>query len=93
MEGNLLAANFPKSSTSMTDILHSQNSEKISIGSGIGKTLSRSVSDKESGPSSTLYTYIGISEPDKEKHFYENHSIIEAQKRNMDFDSEQHDKM
>lgn len=76
----------------MTDILHSQNSEKFHLGVGIGKTFSRSVSDKDSGPS-TLYTYIGIAEPDKEKHFYENHSIIEAQKKNMDFDFEEHQKM
>lgn len=93
LEGNLLSANFPKSSTSMTDILHSQNSEKFHVSPAIGKTFSRSVSDKDTGPSSTLYTYIGISEPDKEKHFYENHSIIEAQKKNMDFDFEEHQKM
>lgn len=80
----------------MTDILHSQSPEKFQVVPGIGKTFSRSVSDKESGPSGisgTLYTYIGISEPDKEKHFYENHSVIEEQKKNMDFDFDEHTRM
>lgn len=77
----------------MTDILHSQNSEKFHLGAGIGKTFSRSVNDKDSGPSSTLYTYIGIADPDQERHFYENHLIIEAQKKDMDFDFEEHQKM
>ncbi|CAH1174104.1 unnamed protein product [Phaedon cochleariae] len=41
----------------------------------------------------TLYTYIGISEPDKEKHFYENQSVINAQKKNMEFDQDEHNKI
>lgn len=80
----------------MTDILHSQNPEEFHVGPIIGKTFSKSVGDKGSGPggpSSTLYTYIGISEPDKDKHFYDNHSIIEAQQKNMDFSFEDHERM
>lgn len=80
----------------MTDIQSSQHSQLFeNFNSKGGKNLNRSTSDitKESGISNTLYTYIGISEPDKEKHFYENHSVIDAQKRTMAFDAEQHERM
>lgn len=89
LEGNLLTATVPKSSSSMIDIQHSQKSENFSA--AVGKNY-RNGTDKDTGTSSMLYTYIGISEPEKEKHFYENRSVIEAQK-NMDFDAEQHERM
>lgn len=53
-----------------------------------GRNLNRSTSDiREGSLNNTLYTYIGMSEPEREKaHFYENQSIITAQKRSEDFD-------
>ncbi|KAJ8952410.1 hypothetical protein NQ318_014502 [Aromia moschata] len=99
LEGSLLS-NIPKSSTSMTDIQSSQHSQLFkNLNNSGGRNLNRSTSDitsstKEAGISSTLYTYIGISEPDKEKqHFYENRTIIDAHKKSMEFDVEQHERI
>lgn len=60
-----------------------------------GRNLNRSTSDIHEGSmNSTLYTYIGMTEPEREKaHFYENQSIISAQRRTGDFDINQHDRM
>ncbi|KAJ8922525.1 hypothetical protein NQ315_007555 [Exocentrus adspersus] len=94
LEGSLQLS-IPKSSTSMTDIQSSQHSHLFeNFNSKAGKNLNRSTSDisKETGISNTLYTYIGISEP-KEKHFYENQTVINAQKRSMAFDAEQHERI
>lgn len=90
VEGNLLTANIPKSSSSMIDIQHSQKSENFIA--AVGKNY-RNGTDNDNGTANMLYTYIGISEPETEKHLYENRSIIEAQQKNMDFDAEQHDRM
>lgn len=47
------------------------------------------------GGNETLYTYIGISEPERARsmNFYENDSVVSDHKKNMDFDAEQHEKM
>lgn len=89
---------FPKSSTSMTDIQSSQSAL-----SDIGRfgTLNRSASEigtiSEVGADKAVgavYTYIGISEPERDKtHLYENQSIIDAQKSKYTFDPKRHNEM
>lgn len=80
----------PKSSTSMTDIQSTQHSLE-----GRYATLHRSTGDISSNEgdtgATTLYTYIGISEPDKDKsaHIYEN--LNAHNKGKMDL--EQHEEM
>ncbi|CAG9837189.1 unnamed protein product [Diabrotica balteata] len=86
---------FPKVSTSMTDIQSSQHSSLFdNLNSVCGKNYnSRNICDTTSKDKGTLFTYIGISEPDKDKHFYENQTIINAQKRNIEFDADKHNKI
>lgn len=95
LEGSIPLSNFPKSSTSMTDIQASQHSHLFdNLNSVCGRNYkTRSICDSTSKDQDTLYTYIGISEPDKDPHFYENHTVINAQKRNMDFNSDKHNKI
>ncbi|XP_044254204.1 calpain-D-like isoform X1 [Tribolium madens] len=92
----VLESVFPKSSTSMTDIQSSQHSFDGITTRYSNLNLNRSTSDitcNEGATATTLYTYIGISEPDKDKtHIYENQGIVNAHKKG-DFDSEQHDKI
>nr|CAH7745419.1 unnamed protein product [Callosobruchus chinensis] len=85
---SLEGQSLPKSSTSMTDIQSSHHSLLENCSQG----YSRAMSSDEATVNSTLYTYIGISEPNKDKHFYENHSIIAAQKRN-EYNAEQHERI
>lgn len=81
---DILQTTFPKSSSSMTDIQSSQHS----IGDLNGRLTSfnrstNNISAAESSASHTLYTYIGISEPDRDKgHLYENQSIVNAHSKN-----------
>ncbi|KAG5890796.1 hypothetical protein JTB14_007190 [Gonioctena quinquepunctata] len=97
LESSPLLLPVPRSSTSMTDIQSSQYPHVFeNLKSMEENNLSRKVCDsspKERVTDNTLYTYIGISDPDNKKHFYENHSIIDAQKKNLEFDAEQHDKI
>ncbi|KAJ3630297.1 hypothetical protein MTP99_011499 [Tenebrio molitor] len=94
----VLESAFPKSSTSMTDIQASQHSFDGITARYSNLNLNRSTGDitcNEGATATTLYTYIGISEPDKEKtHIYENQGIVNAHnKKGGEFDSEQHDKI
>ncbi|CAG9859279.1 unnamed protein product [Phyllotreta striolata] len=96
LEGSPLLSALPRSSTSMTDIQSSQHSQLFDNLNG--RSCTRGACDTTNKDQNTLYTYIensyaGISEPDKEKHFYENHNVIDAQKRNMEFDAEKHKKL
>lgn len=95
--GSDIFQSFPKSSTSMTDIQSSQSAL-----SDIGRfgSLNRSASeigtstDTADRPADTVYTYIGISEPERDKsHLYENQSIIDAQKTKYTFDPKRHSEM
>lgn len=81
----------------MTDIQSSQSAL-----SDIGRfgSLNRSASeigtstDTADRPADTVYTYIGISEPERDKsHLYENQSIIDAQKTKYTFDPKRHSEM
>lgn len=82
----------------MTDIQSSQSAL-----SDIGRfgTLNRSASEigtiSEVGADKAVgavYTYIGISEPERDKtHLYENQSIIDAQKSKYTFDPKRHNEM
>lgn len=87
---------FPKSSTSMTDI-QSQHSFGGLAARYSNLNLNRSTSDiscNEGASATTLYTYIGISEPEKDRtHIYENQGIVNAHSKKVEFDSEQHEKM
>lgn len=76
---------FPKSSSSMTDIQSSQNVDSLFKSSGSAGEPS----------TQTLYTYIGMTEPDKTKNhvYYKNKSVINAQRTEIKFDAEQHAKV
>lgn len=102
LNSDILHLNVPKSSNSMTDIQSTQ-SQHSHVFSGLtrdlsmsrGKNLNRSTSDiHEETINGTLYTYIGMIDPEKEKtHFYENQSIINAYRRTGNFDMNRHEKM
>lgn len=84
--GNEVMPMFPKSSTSMTDIQSSKSDGVSTYGS-----LNRSSTDA-SNAQSALYTYIGISGPDKE-HIYQNQSVADKQNTKYVFNQKQHDEM
>ncbi|XP_050307838.1 calpain-D-like [Anthonomus grandis grandis] len=96
LDTTLLQMNFPKPSNSMTDIQSTQYSylfgelnSDLNVPSSKGRNLNRSTSDIHEGSiNNTVYTYIGMTEPEKEKNnFYENQSVITAaQRRSGDFD-------
>ncbi|XP_030753307.1 calpain-D-like isoform X2 [Sitophilus oryzae] len=102
LNSDILHLNVPKSSNSMTDIQSTQ-SQHSHVFSGLtrdlsmsrGKNLNRSTSDiHEETINGTLYTYIGMIDPEKEKtHFYENQSIINAYRRTGNFDMNRHEKI
>lgn len=94
----LEVATFPKSSTSMTDIQSSRVNEmsnncNILSSKSTGDIASNDVTTNDK----TIYTYIGMSEPDgtaRKQHIYENQSIIDAQnKTKCTFDSKKHEEM
>nr|XP_023014057.1 calpain-D-like [Leptinotarsa decemlineata] len=96
LESSSSLLTVPRSSTSMVDIQSSQYPPVFEkLNSMERKIVGREVCDSspKETTNNTLYTYIGISDPDNEKHFYENHSIIDAQKKNSNFDLEQHEKI
>ncbi|XP_066254122.1 calpain-D-like [Euwallacea similis] len=104
LDSDVFHQNFPKSSNSMTDIQSSQLqyshlfgefNRDLSVPSKAGRNLNRSTSDiHEDSLNSTLYTYIGMTEPEREKtHYYENQSIISAQKRSDDAEASQPNKI
>ncbi|KAL3267049.1 hypothetical protein HHI36_011191 [Cryptolaemus montrouzieri] len=96
----LTQTSLPKSSTSMTDI---QGSHNFPITEGLmpNKTnlnlnkSSNDLSNKEQYvPHSTLYSYIGIPEPDKKALVYENQGVVNGQTRKaIEFDADQHTKI
>lgn len=74
----------------MTDIQSSQRPLLDQLGG-----LNRSANNVSAGEGATnnLYTYIGISEPDK-GHVYENQSIVNVQsKSKTEFDPKRHEAM
>lgn len=77
----------------MTDIQSSQHSTDTHLTS-FNKSASN-VSAADSSASHTLYTYIGIAEPDRDKgHLYENQSIVNAHsKTRADFDAKKPEQM
>ncbi|XP_045479143.1 calpain-D [Harmonia axyridis] len=88
---------FPKSSTSMTDIQGSHNFPlaEVLLPDKACCNLNKSSSDLSGklscNASPTQYSYIGISEPEKKNHIYQNQKMSNGQK--IDFDPEQHDKI
>lgn len=76
----------------MTDIQSSQRPLLDHMGA-----LNRSATNVSAGEgaSNNLYTYIGLSEPDRDKgHVYENQSIVNAQnKSKTEFDPKRHEAM
>ncbi|ERL93813.1 hypothetical protein D910_11099 [Dendroctonus ponderosae] len=105
LDSEVFQINFPKSSNSMTDIQSTQLQYSHLFGElnrdlnvpAKGKNLNRSTSDIHEGSiDNTLYTYIGMTEPEREKaHFYENQSIISAQRNmsNFDIQQQQHERV
>lgn len=85
-----LQTTFPKTSTSMTDI---QSSQKPLVDHfGAMNRSSSNVSTGEGASSNNLYTYIGITEPDRDKgHVYENQCIVNKAKSG--FDHKRHEAM
>ena len=69
----------------MTDIQSTRSDGAHQFG-----TLNRSASEintSDGAVADTVYTYIGISEPDRDKsHLYENQSIIDAHSVGTDFE-------
>ncbi|XP_060530957.1 calpain-D-like [Cylas formicarius] len=95
LDSEILQLNIPKSSNSMTNIQSSRtNFGPLNVPLR-SRNFNRSTSDiSDASVNSTVYTYIGITEPEKEKlHFYENHSIVNAHKRANEFSPEQHEKI
>lgn len=77
----------------MSDIQTAQNNvHHYDNINGSARNLNSSQDTISVAVDNTLYTYIGISEPDK-THLYENRTVIEAQKRASDFDADQHERM
>ncbi|KAK9870980.1 hypothetical protein WA026_009940 [Henosepilachna vigintioctopunctata] len=95
----LTQTSFPKSSTSMTDI---QGSHNFTLTDGLinKKAIlnlnksSNDISSKDQFNQTTpFYSYIGIPEPDKKTHIYENEEMKTDMPKKIQFDSGQHDKI
>lgn len=89
-----LQTTFPKTSTSMSDIQSSQKPIVDHFGA-MNRSCSSNVSaGTEAGATSNnLYTYIGITEPDRDKqgHVYENQCVVNKAKSG--FDHKRHEAM